>query len=88
MKTRSEEKPALKINRTNGHQIEPLDSNILSKKEETALKVIHKHSGKRFVYETYRKACPEMALKYLRFICRNPGALYIKWDNVRKEFVA
>jgi len=56
--------------------------------EETALKVINKHSGKKKVYHTYLRLNPAMAEEYARFIFRNKDAIYISWDNSRKRFVA
>ena len=36
--------------------------NFLTKKEQTGLKIIYSHKGKRIAYEYYRKHNPEMAM--------------------------
>ncbi len=59
-----------------------------SDREHAALKVINRHKGKRIVYETYKIKDPDMAEKYIKFIARNRGAMYISWDKERKRFVA
>jgi len=75
-------------NGTGTVKTKPVGINPLTKKEKTALKVIHSHAGKRFVYESFSKTQPEMAKKYLIFVSRNPYVLYFKWDEDKQRFVA
>jgi len=56
--------------------------------EQTALKVINGHKGKRMVYEAYKRLNPVMAEAYVKFIGHNKNAMYISWDKQRKRFVA
>ena len=60
---------------------------IMTKKERTALTIIYNHAGKRRVFETYQSCNPEMARKYLDFISKNRWAIYIKWNEEKREFV-
>jgi hypothetical protein len=60
---------------------------IMTAKERNALKVIYSHAGKRRVFETYQSCNPEMARKYLDFVSKNPWAIYIRWDEEKREFV-
>ena len=61
--------------------------NNLSRKEKKGLSVIRNHSGKNIVFETYLKMDLQKAMKYLRFISRNPGARYVLWDLKKQDFV-
>lgn len=88
MKRRSAKISATKMNEKNDGELKLENTKTLSKKEKTALKLIYKHSGKRFVYETLSRTCPEMAQKYLKFVSKNLYAVYIKWDEDQKKFVA
>ena len=56
--------------------------------KEKGLKVINGHNGKKKVYETYQKADPKMAEEYLKFLAKQPDAVYISWDKDRGRFVA
>ena len=56
------------------------------KREESALKIINGHRGKKIVYETYQGMRPEMAQKYLEFIAKNGEATYIKWSEKKQKF--
>ncbi|MCD4681953.1 MAG: hypothetical protein K8R86_01610 [Bacteroidales bacterium] len=60
----------------------------MTKKEKVGLNLIYSHSGRRRVYETYKKTNPEMAQKYLEFIAKNQAVQYIKWNDHKKKFTA
>jgi hypothetical protein len=59
-----------------------------TKREESGLKTIYGHAGKRLVYEVYARQNPEMAMKYLEFVIKNPWVQYIRWDREEKRFLA
>ena len=88
MKTNAAKTKSVRTNGINPEQMENVNMVSLTKKERTALNVIYRHAGKRFVYETYSKIQPEMARKYLVFVAKNPWVLYFKWDENKKKFVA
>ena len=67
---------------TKGYPLE----NFLTKKEQTGLKIIFNHKGKRIAYEYYRKHNPEMAMMYLKFVSKYTWAQYITWDSLNKRF--
>lgn len=52
------------------------------------LDIINKHKGKRITYNTYMKVAPDVAEKYLEFICRNRSAQYIRWDMKNERFTS
>jgi hypothetical protein len=81
-------KLSTRMNKKEVVKMKPIDLNSLTKKEKAALKIIYDHAGKRYVYEAYSQISPEMAKKYLAFVSENPNAIYIKWDEGRKRFVA
>ncbi len=81
-------KQSARKNGTGTVKMKAVNTNPLTKKEKTALKVIYSHAGKRFVYESYSKTQPEMAKKYLIFVSKNPYVLYFKWDEGKQRFVA
>lgn len=56
--------------------------------KEKGLKVVNAHNGKKKVYKNYEKVNPGMAEKYLRFLAKQPDALYITWDKDKGRFVA
>ena len=56
--------------------------------KEKGLKVINSHKGKRKVYESYQDKNPNMAEEYLKFLAKQPDAVYISWDKVKGRFVA
>lgn len=60
----------------------------MTKKEKVGLNLIYSHSGRKRVYETYKKVNPEMAQKYLEFISKNQAVQYIKWNDHKKKFTA
>jgi len=59
----------------------------LSKKEQTGLKIIYSHKGKRKAFEFYRRHHPEMAMMYLKFVSEHSWVQYITWDDIHKRFV-
>ncbi len=52
------------------------------------MNIIYGHTGKRQVYETFKRNDPELAKKYLEFISKNQTAIYIKWDVEKKKFTS
>lgn len=56
--------------------------------KEKGLKVVNGHKGKRKVYEIYQKADPVIADEYLKFLAKQPDAVYIKWDKEKNKFVS
>ena len=60
----------------------------MTKKEQQGLNIIYGHTGKRQVYETFKRNDPELAKKYLEFISKNQTAIYIKWDVHKKKFTS
>lgn len=58
-----------------------------TKKEQTGLKIIYSHKGKRKAYEFYRRHKLEMAIMYLKFVSKHCWAQYITWDDIHKRFV-
>ena len=56
--------------------------------KEKGLKVVNSHTGKKKVYETYQQSDPKMAEEYLKFLAKQPDAVYISWDKDRGRFVA
>ena len=60
---------------------------MTKKQEQTGLKIINSHRGKKITYETYLDSNPEMADKYLEFIAKNTSAQYISWDIRKSRFV-
>jgi len=56
--------------------------------KEKGLKVVKSHLGKMKVYESYQKKDPQMAEEYLRFLAKQPDAVYISWDKDKGRFVA
>jgi histidinol phosphatase-like PHP family hydrolase len=60
----------------------------MTKKEQQGLNIIYGHTGKRQVYETFKRNDPELAQKYLEFISKNQTAIYIKWDAKKKQFTS
>lgn len=63
----------------------PLE-NFLTKREQTGLKIIYSHKGKRIAYEYYCKHNPKMALMYLKFVSKYTWSQYITWDSLNKRF--
>ena len=63
---------------------------LLKKKDwkEKALKIVNGHKGKMKVYEALQKSDPVKADEYLKFLAKQPDAVYISWDKERKRFVA
>jgi len=63
---------------------------LLKKKDwkKEGLKVVKSHKGKLQVYENYQKKDPNMADAYLRFLAKQPDAVYIAWDKDKGRFVA
>lgn len=88
MKTKETRRLSVINNELISGQIEDIDMDSLSRREKTAMKVIYRHPGKRFVYESYSKTSPDMAEKYLKFISKNPWIIYFKWDDKKEKFVA
>lgn len=58
------------------------------KRFEKGMKVINSHKGKQNVYETYKKLDPAIAEEYVKFLSKQPDAVYIRWDKEKKRFVA
>ena len=56
--------------------------------KEKGLKVVNSHKGKKTVYESYQQADPKMADEYLKFLAKQPDAVYISWDKSKGKFVA
>jgi len=56
--------------------------------KEKGLKVVNGHKGKRAVYESYQDKDPNMAEEYLKFLAKQPDAVYISWDKAKGRFVA
>jgi len=56
--------------------------------KERGLKVINGHKGKRKVYESYQEKDPKMADEYLKFLAKQPDAVYISWNKDKGRFVA
>ena len=56
--------------------------------KEKGLKVVNGHKGKRKVYESYQEKDPNMADEYLKFLAKQPDAVYISWDKAKGKFVA
>lgn len=46
------------------------------------------HKGKRKVYESYQQKDPKMADEYLKFLAKQPDAVYISWNKEKGRFVA
>jgi hypothetical protein len=57
-------------------------------KRKAALDFIKGHRVYNEAYEKMLKEDPEKAEKYVQFRIDNPDKKYIKWDDVKKEFVA
>ncbi len=51
-------------------------------------KIICIHKGKYSTYQNYLDINPDIALKYLNFIGKNPDAVYIHWDETKERFVS
>ena len=58
----------------------------MTKKELRGLKEINSHSGKKKVYDVYKKTNPDMADKYLNFVSKNTGVQYISWNSKKNKF--
>lgn len=56
--------------------------------KEKGLKVVNGHKGKMKVYEIYQKNDPKKADEYLKFLAKQPDAVYITWDENKGRFVA
>lgn len=56
--------------------------------KEKGLKVANSHKGKLKVYEAYQERDPNMADEYLKFLAKQPDAVYISWDEDKGRFVA
>jgi hypothetical protein len=50
--------------------------------------VANSHVGKKRVYEKYQQMDPKMADEYLKFLAKQPNAVYISWDKDKGRFVA
>lgn len=55
--------------------------------KEIGMKLINEHLGKKQVYEAYLKTNPLVAEEYLRFVAKNPYAVYISWDEKKNRFI-
>lgn len=53
---------------------------------ERGRKVIAIHKGKYTTYHKYLDINPDVAEKYLAFIGKHPGAVYIRWDKAKERF--
>lgn len=53
---------------------------------ERGKKVISVHKGKQTTYQKYLDINPVVAQKYLSFIGKHPGAVYIRWDQAKERF--
>lgn len=51
-------------------------------------KIIAVHKGKLTTYQKYLSVNPEIAEKYLSFIGKHPGAVYIRWDQNKEQFTS
>ncbi len=56
--------------------------------KEKGLQVANSHTGKKRVYENYQKKDPKMADEYLKFLAKQPDAVYISWDKDKGRFVS
>lgn len=56
--------------------------------KEKGLKIVNGHKGKMKVYESYQKKDPKKADEYLKFLAKQPDAVYISWDETKGRFVA
>ena len=56
-------------------------------KRKAALDFIKGHRVYNEAYEKMLKEDPEKAEKYVQFRIDNPDKKYIKWDDVKKEFL-
>lgn len=56
--------------------------------KEKGLKVVNAHLGKQKVYENYQKRDPKMADEYLKFLAKQPDAVYISWDEIKGRFTS
>jgi DNA polymerase III gamma/tau subunit len=57
-------------------------------KRQAALEFIKSHPVYNKAYENFLKEDPKKAEKYVQFRIKNPDKKYIKWDDVKKDFVA